>query len=135
MPIETHPSGYVVLSSDDLLDLFEADFGMLTIRKEARILGNLEHSQEALVVLEYLRMRKITSVVSSQDIREDFPDLQYPPGFNIIAGLLLVPLNVAGDDFIVLCRRSHTRKVKVCSSLMSCLVPRRFVGSELSRTA
>ena len=87
------------MSSDDLLDLFDADFGILTIRTETRILGRLEPLQEALAMLEYLRMRKITSVISSQDIRGDFPDLQYPPGFSIIAGLLLVPLNIAGDDF------------------------------------
>ena len=113
---EAHPSGYIVVSSDDLLDLFDADFGLLTIRKETKILGYLEQSQEALAMLEYLRMRKITSVFSSQNIKEDFPDLHYPPGFSIIAGLLLVPLNVEGDDFIVLFRRSHIREVKVWQS-------------------
>jgi hypothetical protein len=117
MPTEDHPSGYIVVSSDDLLEVFNADFGILTIRKEAKILGHLEQSQEALIMLEYLRMRKITSVTTSQDIREDFPDLQYPPGFNIISGLLLVPLDVAGDDFIVFFRRSQTQEVKVCVSL------------------
>ena len=63
-------------------------------------MGKLEQSQEALAMLEYLRLRRMTSVITSQDIRDDFPDLQYPPGFNIIAGLLLVPLSVGGSDFI-----------------------------------
>jgi hypothetical protein len=63
-------------------------------------MGRIDHSQEALAMLEYLRLRRITSVVTSQDIREDFPDLRYPPGFEVIAGLLLVPLSVGGDDFI-----------------------------------
>lgn len=32
--------------------------------------------------------------------RIDFPDLRYAPGFDVIAGLLLVPLSVGGSDFI-----------------------------------
>jgi light-regulated signal transduction histidine kinase (bacteriophytochrome) len=115
VPTEAHPSGYILVSSDDLLELFDADFGLLTIRNETKILGQLEQSQEVLAMVEYLRLRKFTSVLSTQDIREDFPDIQYHPGFSIIAGLLLVPLNIEGDDFIVLFRRSQTREVKVCS--------------------
>lgn len=110
---ETHPSGYIVVSSDDLLDLFDADFGLLTIHNETKMLGDLKQSQEALALLEYLRMRKITSVYSTHDIKEDFSDLHYPPGFSIIAGLMLVPLDTEGNDFIVLFRRSHTQVVKV----------------------
>ena len=97
VPTEANPSGYIVASSEDLLKLFDADFGLLSIRGETKILGKMEHSQEALAMLEYLRLRRITSVTTSQDIRQDFPDLQYPPGFDIIAGLLLVPLSVGGS--------------------------------------
>lgn len=68
-------------------------------------------------------MRKMTSVISSHDIREDFPDLQYPPGITIIAGLLLVPLDVEGDNFIVLFRRSQSREVKIRASLESYSIP------------
>jgi light-regulated signal transduction histidine kinase (bacteriophytochrome) len=100
VPTEANPSGYIIASSDDLLKLFDADFGLLSIKGETKILGKVEHSQEALAMLEYLRLRRITSVITSQDIREDFPDLRYPPGFDVIAGLLLVPLSVGGNDFI-----------------------------------
>ncbi|OHE93442.1 hsp90-like protein [Colletotrichum orchidophilum] len=111
-PSENNPSGYIIASSDDLLKLFDADFGMLSIRGETKILGDLEHSQEALVMLEYLRLRKLTSVVTSQDIREDFPDLRYPLGFTVIAGLLYVPLSVGGNDFIVFFRKCQVKEVK-----------------------
>ncbi|KAK1640117.1 hsp90-like protein [Colletotrichum phormii] len=111
-PSESNPSGYIIASSDDLLKLFDADFGMLSIRGETKILGDLEHSQEALAMLEYLRLRELTSVVTSQDIKEDFPDLRYPLGFTVIAGLLYVPLSVGGNDFIVFFRKGQVKEVK-----------------------
>lgn len=109
---EANPSGYIIASSDDLLKLFDADFGLLSIKGETKIMGKIEHSQEELAMLEYLRLRKITSVITSQDFREDFPDLRYPPGFDVIAGLLLVPLSVGGRDFIVFFRKGQIREIK-----------------------
>lgn len=100
VPTEANPSGYIIASSDDLLKLFDADFGLLSIRGETKIMGKIDQSQEALAMLEYLRLRKITSVITSNDLKVDFPDLRYSPGFTVIAGLLLVPLSVEGSDFI-----------------------------------
>ncbi|KAM5346483.1 hypothetical protein ACJ41O_009488 [Fusarium nematophilum] len=111
-PTDKNPSGYIIASSEDLLKLFDADFGLLSIKGETKIMGLIEQSQEALAMLEYLRMRKLTSVVASQDVREDFPDLRYPPGFQIIAGLLYVPLSVGGSDFIVFFRKGQIKEVK-----------------------
>lgn len=112
VPTQGNPSGYIIASSEDLLTLFNADFGMLSIRDETKVLGTLEQSQEALAMLEYLRMRRLTSVMTSQDVRVDFPDLRYPPGFKVIAGLLLVPLAVGGQDFIVFFRKGQLKEVK-----------------------
>lgn len=112
VPTESNPSGYIIASSDDLLKLFDADSGLLSIRDETKILGRLEQTQEALAMLEYLRLRKITSVTNSTDIRLDFPDLRYSPGISVIAGLLLVPLSVSGSDFIVFFRKGQVREVK-----------------------
>jgi light-regulated signal transduction histidine kinase (bacteriophytochrome) len=111
-PTDKNPSGYIIASSNDLLKLFDADFGMLCIKGETKILGRTDQSQEALVMLEYLRVRKITAVVSSQDITEDFPDLRYSLGFSVIAGLLYVPLSAGGNDFIVFFRKGQAREVK-----------------------
>lgn len=112
VPTQSSPSGYIIASSEDLLKLFDADFGLLSIRDETKILGNLEQSQEALAMLEYLRLRRLTSVLTSQDIKEDFPDLRYAPGFSVIAGLLLVPLSIGGQDFIVFFRKGQLKEVK-----------------------
>lgn len=111
-PTKSNPSGYIIASSDDLLRLFNADFGLLSIHDETKILGKIEGTQEALAMLEYLRMRRFASVTMTQDIRLDFPDLRYPPGFQVIAGLLLVPLTAGGYDFIVFFRKGQLREVK-----------------------
>ncbi|KAH6224661.1 hypothetical protein HBI53_059930 [Parastagonospora nodorum] len=112
VPTQHNPSGYIIASSDDLLKLFDADFGLLSIRDETKILGQLENSQEALAMLEYLRMRKIQSVMTSMDISQDFPDLRYPPGFHVVAGTLIVPLSASGTDFIVFFRKGQLKEVK-----------------------
>ncbi|KAF2641068.1 putative phytochrome-like histidine kinase PHY1p [Massarina eburnea CBS 473.64] len=112
VPTSHNPSGYIIASSDDLLKLFKADFGLLSIRDETKILGQIENSQEALAMLEYLRLRKITSVMTSQDVSADFPDLRYPPGFQVIAGMLIVPLSVGGNDFIVFFRKGQMKEVR-----------------------
>ncbi|KAM0439977.1 hypothetical protein ACHAPT_001077 [Fusarium lateritium] len=111
-PTDKNPSGYIIASSEDLLRLFDADFGLLSIKGETKIMGIIEHSQEGLAMLEYLRMRKLTAVVASQDVKEDFPDLRYPPGFQVVAGLLYVPLSVGGSDFIVFFRKGQIKEVK-----------------------
>lgn len=112
VPTDKNPAGYIAASSDDLLKLFDAEFGILAIKGETKILGKLDQSQEALAMVEYLRLRQQTSVMTSQDIKTDFPDLKYSPGFQVIAGLLYVPLSSGGQDFIVFFRRGQTREVK-----------------------
>ncbi|KAK6351286.1 Light-sensor Protein kinase [Orbilia javanica] len=111
VPTEANPSGYIVASSDDLLKLFGADFGLLSIRDETKVLGHLEDTQEALALVEYFRIKCFTSVTTSQQLSSTFLDLQYPPGFKTIAGALLVPLSGAGKDFIVFFRKGQLRHV------------------------
>ncbi|KAL9113895.1 MAG: hypothetical protein Q9227_002029 [Pyrenula ochraceoflavens] len=113
MPTEANPGGYIIASSEDLLKLFEADIGALSIRGETKILGKSEgHLQEILAMLEYLRIRKLKSVFATQDVSSDLPDLRYAPGLRYIAGLLFVPLTSGGADFIVFFRRGQKREVK-----------------------
>ncbi|KAI0509673.1 hsp90-like protein [Xylaria bambusicola] len=112
MPTDKNPSGYIIASSEDLLKLFDADFGMLSIGEETKVLGKIAQSQEALAMLEYLRFRSFNSVLTTQDITQDFPDLRYTPGFSVVAGLLYVPLSSGGQDFIVFFRLGQIREVK-----------------------
>lgn len=112
VPTEATPSGYIIASSDDLIKLFDADYGALSIRDETKILGRLTHSQEILALLEYLKMRQLNSVLASHDVSKDFPDLKYPPGFKHVSGLLYVPLSAGGRDFIVFFRRGQMTEIR-----------------------
>lgn len=62
MPTEQHPSGYIVSDADDLLGLFDADYGVLVIGEGAKILGPNQHGQEILIVAEYLRLKQFKYV-------------------------------------------------------------------------
>ncbi|KAL2813393.1 hypothetical protein BJX63DRAFT_225111 [Aspergillus granulosus] len=112
MPTDTNPSGYIVASSDDLLRLVDADYGALCIRGETKILAKSMQTQEMLALLEYLKQRKVNSVLTSNHIVKDFRDLHYPPGFKDISGMLYVPLSTDGLDFIVFFRRGQMTEVK-----------------------
>ena len=108
-----NPSGYIVASSDDLMKLFDADLGALSIRDETKVMGSTQgHLQEVLAIVEYLRLRRLNSVTTSQDINMDFPDFKYAPGLNVVAGFLYVPLSNGGNDFIVFFRRGVLQEVK-----------------------
>lgn len=110
-PLQKTPSAYISASSADLLNLFDADFGLLTIKDEARSVGRLMAYYEAIALLQYVRMRSFTSIVTSSNIKKDFPDLAYSPGFSTIAGFLVIPLAMAGSDFLVLFRRGQLKEV------------------------
>ncbi|KAL4972787.1 hypothetical protein BDW66DRAFT_115550 [Aspergillus desertorum] len=112
VPTDTNPSGYIVASSDDLLRLVDADYGALCIRGEVKILAKSNQSQEMLALIEYLKVRKYNSVLTSSHIVNDFQDLNYPPGFKDISGLLYVPLSADGLDFIAFFRRGQLTEVK-----------------------
>ncbi|KAL4987461.1 hypothetical protein BDW68DRAFT_161114 [Aspergillus falconensis] len=112
VPTDANPSGYIVASSDDLLRLVDADYGALCIRGEVKILAKPHQTQEMLALLEYLKVRKYNSVLASSHIVKDFQDLNYPPGFKDISGLLYVPLSTDGLDFIVFFRRGQSTEVK-----------------------
>ena len=103
---------YIIASSDDLLQLFSADYGVLSIRDETKILGDGFNSQEVLALVEFLRLRQLSAVLASHDIVKDFPDLHYPPGLKAISGLLYVPLSTGGSDFIVFFRRGQLTEIK-----------------------
>lgn len=108
-----NPSGYIVASSEDLLQLFDADVGALSIRDETKIMGNSQgHLQEVLAMVEFLRMKRMNTVYTSQDIGMDFPDLRYGPGLKFLAGVLYVPLSNGGNDFIAFFRRGVLQEVK-----------------------
>ncbi|KIK69752.1 hypothetical protein GYMLUDRAFT_34142 [Collybiopsis luxurians FD-317 M1] len=108
---ENHPTGYIVSNADDLLGLFDADFGILVIGDGAKILGPNQHGQEILIMAEYLRLKQYNVIQVSQAVTKDFPDLNLSTGLEVIAGLLCVPLSSGGKDFIAFLRKGQRRDV------------------------
>lgn len=111
-PPTQNPAGFIAASSADLLNVFGADFGLLSIQDEARAIGKLEPYREALAILAYLQQRRFTTVEASQNVNADFPDIKYPPGITIIAGLLVLPLSLSGKDFLVFFRKGQLKEVR-----------------------
>ncbi|KAG7088619.1 hypothetical protein E1B28_012592 [Marasmius oreades] len=109
---DNHPTGYIVSNADDLLGLFDADFGILVIGDGAKILGPNQHGQEILIMAEYLRLKRYNSIQVSQAVTVDFPDLKISTGLEVVAGLLYVPLSSGGQDFIAFLRRGQPRCVQ-----------------------
>jgi light-regulated signal transduction histidine kinase (bacteriophytochrome) len=103
---------YIVSNADDLLGLFDADFGVLVIGEGAKILGPNERGQEVLLVAEYLRLKRFGTIQVSQAVTKDFPDMRLETGLEVIAGLLYVPLSRGGTDFIALLRKGQPRVVR-----------------------
>lgn len=112
-PTASNPSGYIVASSEDLLTLFSADVGALSIRDQTKILGKSQNQlPEILAMVEFLRLRKIKTVHATQDIAANFPDFRYEPGLRFLGGMLFVPLSSGGNDFIVFFRKEVLQEVK-----------------------
>ncbi|KAJ5361453.1 hypothetical protein N7541_002297 [Penicillium brevicompactum] len=115
IPKETNTANCIVASSDDLLRFLGADCGILSIGKEAKVLGrNLnadDSSQEMLALLEFLRARQVTSLLVSRDFAKDFPDFCFAPGTRKLSGVLCVPLSTSGDHFMVFFRRGQLTTV------------------------
>jgi light-regulated signal transduction histidine kinase (bacteriophytochrome) len=88
----------------DLLSLFEADYAVASILDETKILGKPIDSQEVLALLEYMKSKENDTPLWSTDVASDFQDLNYPPGFHHLAGLLYIPLSRDGHDFIIFFR-------------------------------
>jgi light-regulated signal transduction histidine kinase (bacteriophytochrome) len=111
-PPPQNPAGFIAASTADLLRVFGAGFGLLSIQDEARAIGRLDPYREALAILAHLQHRRFTSVVASQNINEDFPEIKYLPGIKIIAGLLIIPLSLGGGDFLVFFRKGQLREIR-----------------------
>jgi hypothetical protein len=105
------PSAIIAFFSNNLLQTFAAEFGMLVLSDEARPVGKLESYQEALALIQYFRTVGVSSVIASHKISADFPDLSYAPGFSLVAGVLFIPLSRSGSDFLILFRKEQLMEI------------------------
>lgn len=107
----TSPFAYITSSSSDLLNMFDADFGFLVIRDEARTIGRLCAYNKSIAILQYKREQAFTTIFYTQAIQKDCTDIDYPPGPKTISGMLVVPLTFSGTDFLVFLRKGQVKEV------------------------
>ncbi|ORY05270.1 hypothetical protein BCR34DRAFT_604558 [Clohesyomyces aquaticus] len=111
MKVGISPQVCASASSEDLLQMFEADFGFLVVQGEARTLGKLSSYLEAVTLLRYVYFRNFESPFGTKNITKDFTDLVYEQGFDHIAGLMFIPLSNIAGDFIVFFRKNQIMEV------------------------
>jgi len=80
------------------------------VQGEARTIGKLASYLEAITLLNYVNFRKFESVFASENIRKDFSDLNYDPGFKHIAGLSSYPY-LLSPETVVFFRENQIKEV------------------------
>lgn len=110
-PPKTSPSVYIAASSSDLLSMFDADFGFLVIKGEARTIGRFIAYEESITLLQYIREQHYTTVFSTNAIQDECPDFKYPSKLSTISGMLVIPLNAGIADFLVFFRKGVLKEI------------------------
>ncbi|KAI5194836.1 hypothetical protein E4T39_08487 [Aureobasidium subglaciale] len=90
----------------DTLNMLRADFAISSISGTKKMIGTATQPQEALALVEYLQLRRLTRNLVSSNFAADFPSLKYNPGFHSVEKLLLVPISSDGEDFVVYFRET-----------------------------
>jgi light-regulated signal transduction histidine kinase (bacteriophytochrome) len=103
------PTACITASPCELLHLFDADFGFLVINGEAQAIGKMASYKESITLLHYLRLKQSPDILSTDSIRTDFSDLKHE--FEVIAGVLYIPLSITNLDFIIFLRRDQAKTV------------------------
>ncbi|TIB58847.1 hypothetical protein E3P78_03787 [Wallemia ichthyophaga] len=111
VPSETHPGGYIASTALDLLSIFDADYGLLSIGDTMKILGDMNRSREVIAIGEFLRMQKFEQMIYTNNINKNFPELEASSSIGSIAGLLYIPLSNTTEDFICFLRRGEISSV------------------------
>ena len=101
----------ITASSEELLNLFRADFEFLVVQDDARTISKLASYLEAVTLLNHVNFRKLKSVLASENITKDFSNLNYDSCFKHIAGLMFIPLSSIAGDFVVFFRENQIKEV------------------------
>jgi light-regulated signal transduction histidine kinase (bacteriophytochrome) len=110
-PPNVSPFVYITSSSTELLNMFGADLGFLVIKGEARTIGKLVTYNECILLLQYIRRRRFTTIFSTNCIQKECPDLDRVSEVSSIAGMLVIPLSMTGSEFLVFLRRGKEKEI------------------------
>ena len=72
-------------------------------------MGESEESNSVVALVDFLRLKQLKEVSSTDCISNSFPDFPYQT--SNIAGILCIPLSKSGDDFICFIRKEQKKVV------------------------
>ncbi|TIB68509.1 hypothetical protein E3Q24_03638 [Wallemia mellicola] len=111
VPSDTNPGGYIASTAFDLLSIFDADYGLLSIGDTMKIMGESDRSREIVAIGEFLRMKGFDQLVYTNNISKNFPELKQSDRKDALAGLLCIPLSNTGSDYICFLRKGQLSSV------------------------
>ncbi|OJJ43623.1 hypothetical protein ASPZODRAFT_145973 [Penicilliopsis zonata CBS 506.65] len=100
-------AGQILSSAEGLLDLFMADFGVISIGNEIRLLSRREAAlpTECFEWLNRLKRMQIWTVRSSNSLQQEFGMKNSP-----VSGYLYIPISAGEVDCMVLFRKCESKK-------------------------
>ncbi|KAM0791077.1 hypothetical protein ACM66B_004368 [Microbotryomycetes sp. NB124-2] len=99
----------IVGQPQDLLSLFKADFGALVVGGQTKILGHVDDASELLALVDFLKAEQFEVAIHTRNIKKDFEQIEFEPGFKVLAGFLAIPLS--GSEFVVFARKGMDEEV------------------------
>lgn len=94
-------------SPRDFVRMLRADFAISFIDGTKSLVGSAQDPREGLALVEYLRLRSPTDILTSHDFAADFALLHYQPGFHCVKSLMFVPIALDSEDFVVYFREAQ----------------------------
>ena len=103
--------GCLGISLEPLLKYLRADFAISSVGNTTQVFGISEQPQDALLMLAFLRLKTVTSVLISTNIRRDFPGVCCPFYSHSLGGVLVAPLSNEPKDFVVFFRNQQSMRL------------------------
>lgn len=74
------------------------------------LVGKLFAYNEGIALLQYIRQRSFIKIFATQNVEIDCPNIIFEPGLQVLVGMLVVPLELSGADFLVFFRNTKEGK-------------------------
>lgn len=97
--------------SHQLLDLFDSDFGMITVKDERVAFGSMDRWAQYLTLLDHVRAQELGSIAAYNNIARSLPSFpSFRDCWHASDRLLFIPLSETGTDYIAFMRSTRQRR-------------------------
>lgn len=99
------PTVHFLNHADELLNLFQATYGVVVIKDDERYLGEPQWLQECSDACNYIRAHKSSTIISTNDVAAELPAFNVGAEPTLTQRAMIVPLSTDGDDFLAIFRK------------------------------